>query len=493
MLTSAGGQDLFVAKWSNSSRSFVWAQRAGGAQDDLAVALSVSGTSVYIAGSFMGTASFGPGIFTSVGTSDAFVAKLTDAGSTGSFIWTQHLRGDSMPPSGNAISNSVTALAIHGSTVYVTGYFSAEMHFGPTLTLYGNFTATFVAQLTDAGPNSTFGWALPAGGQVQAVAVVGTSVYIAGRFSLSASFGPFTLSVNSPNSPNAYIAKLTDNGTTAGFVWAQQMGGAGGDGAYALATSGNDVYVAGYFRQTINFGSTTLTSAGSTDVFVAKFADSTAPGVYTWAQRAGGSGFDGAFALTVGGNAVYVAGYFSQTAQFGTTALVANGTPYEDAFVAKIVDTGGSSFTWAQQAGSPTADAALAVATTGSAVYVGGYITPIASFGSQTISGPTGNNIGFLAPLNDTNGLSTAPESFAEALNLYPNPAHNRATIQLPAIPGTTTATLTVLDALGRPVRTQTAALNTKAELDLAGLPAGLYAVRVQAGGSTATHRLVVE
>jgi len=81
-----------------------------------------------------------------------------------------------------------------------------------------------------------------------------------------------------------------------------------------------------------------------------------------------------------------------------------------------------------------------------------------------------------------------------EGLAVYPNPAHGRATIQLPALPGATTATLTVLDALGRTLRIQPAALNAKAELDLAGLPAGLYAVRVQAGGSTtATRRLVVE
>jgi hypothetical protein len=54
-------------------------------------------------------------------------------------------------------------------------------------------------------------------------------------------------------------------------------------------------------------------------------------------------------------------------------------------------------------------------------------------------------------------------------------------------------ATLTLLDAMGRTVRTQAAATNARTELDLAGLPAGLYAVRVQPGGSTATRRLVVE
>lgn len=89
--------------------------------------------------------------------------------------------------------------------------------------------------------------------------------------------------------------------------------------------------------------------------------------------------------------------------------------------------------------------------------------------------------------------LAAAPATPAMELTVAPNPAHGRATVQLPAVPGIPTATLAILDALGRTVRTQTAATNAKTDLDLTGLPAGLYAVRVQAGGSSATQRLVVE
>ncbi|WP_210521016.1 T9SS type A sorting domain-containing protein [Hymenobacter terricola] len=67
------------------------------------------------------------------------------------------------------------------------------------------------------------------------------------------------------------------------------------------------------------------------------------------------------------------------------------------------------------------------------------------------------------------------------------------ATVLLPAVPGATPATLTVLNALGHPLCTQTAATNSTTRLDLTGLAPGLYAVRVAAGSSAATHRLVVE
>ena len=76
---------------------------------------------------------------------------------------------------------------------------------------------------------------------------------------------------------------------------------------------------------------------------------------------------------------------------------------------------------------------------------------------------------------------------------LFPNPARTATPIQLPASPSATTATLTILDALGRTLRTQTAAPNARTGLDLTGRPVGLYAVRITAGSRSATRRLVVE
>ncbi|MBO2012435.1 T9SS type A sorting domain-containing protein [Hymenobacter negativus] len=129
----------------------------------------------------------------------------------------------------------------------------------------------------------------------------------------------------------------------------------------------------------------------------------------------------------------------------------------------------------------------------GNNVYLAGSVSPPAGFGSYTINTPTTNSVGFLASLADPTLTATAPALRPESIGLFPNPARGKATIQLPAIPGAPTATLIILDALGRTLRTQTANANTKAELDLTGFAPGLYTVRVQAGSSTATHKLVVE
>ena len=68
-----------------------------------------------------------------------------------------------------------------------------------------------------------------------------------------------------------------------------------------------------------SFGSTTLTSAGGSDVFVAKL-DSV--GNFLWAVRSGGTDSDRGerIALDSSGN-IYVSGYFSGTSNFGSTTL----------------------------------------------------------------------------------------------------------------------------------------------------------------------------
>ncbi|MCI1189629.1 T9SS type A sorting domain-containing protein [Hymenobacter sp. DH14] len=516
-LTSAGGTDAFVAKWNSASSSFVWAQRAGGTSDDAAAAIAVSGTSIYIAGNFIGTASFGSTISVSTaGYKDAFVAKLTDIGSTTQFIWVQQAGGTN--------ADYANALAVNGNSIYVTGAFVSPIATFGSLTLSNaaaRFQTVFVAKLTDAGPASSFTWVKQAGGMDNddyptALAVQGANVYIAGRFYSSYVFfgigsaaGP-----NHDSGPGAggtadfFVAKLLDNGGTASFAWAQFGGGSHEDYANAITVAGTSVYVGGGFRVSGSFGSLTLSTPFSTNAplhanaFVAKLAEGT--GAYTWVQQAGGVQDDVVNSLLVNGASLYAAGQYVGTPQypavFGNSSLVSVGSNdtmfnnYSDVFVSKLTDTGASgSFVWAQGAGGSGTDVAAGLVASGTSLYVTGYLAPPASFGGHSIATPVNGNVGFLASLNDLSLTATVLGRRSESINLFPNPAHGMATIQLPALPDATTATLTILDALGRTLRIQAVAANAKNGIDLNGLAPGLYAVRVQAGGSTATRRLVVE
>lgn len=87
--------------------------------------------------------------------------------------------------------------------------------------------------------------------------------------------------------------------------------------------------------------------------------------------------------------------------------------------------------------------------------------------------------------------LATTAGALQTALSVYPNPTHEgQATLLVPA--GTAAGQVQILDALGRLVRQQPLAAGGNTTLKLAGLPAGVYLVRVQTGQEQATRRLVL-
>ena len=88
-----------------------------------------------------------------------------------------------------------------------------------------------------------------------------------------------------------------------------------------------------------------------------------------------------------------------------------------------------------------------------------------------------------------------APAPLAD-LTVYPNPAHIRATVAVPAVAGATRATVTLSDAQGTVVFEQPVSLTEqggKAEVPLLGRAPGLYRVVVQAGDQRVAKTLTVE
>ena len=188
-----------------------------------------------------------------------------------------------------------------------------------------------------------------------------------------------------------------------------------------------------------------MTSAGDADGFVARLVDAGSTGSFAWTQRLGGPGYDEASALFASGAAVYVAGSFSGAATFGATTL--NSSGYTDVFITRLTDAGNTgNFLWAQQAGGMNGDYATSVTLTSNGnTYVGGTVASPAFFGNQVVAGPAnGAEVGFIASLTDPTLTATTAALRPENTDLFPNPAHGRATIQLPALPGAPTATLTI-------------------------------------------------
>ena len=134
--------------------------------------------------------------------------------------------------------------------------------------------------------------------------------------------------------------------------WLKIFGGTGVDVANAVAAdaSGN-VIAAGFFNGTVNFGGTTLTSAGGGsvggDIYVVKYAPS---GALLWVKAFGDTGDDAANGLAIDRNGdVLVTGFFSGTVNFGGATLTS--TAYKDAFVLKLSGANGAS-QWSKKIGA---------------------------------------------------------------------------------------------------------------------------------------------
>jgi hypothetical protein len=290
-------------------------------------------------------------------------------------VWARKA-GSGESEQGRAIATDTTG------NVYVTGYFSETTSFGATNLVSSGTEDIFVAKYN---PGGTLLWARRAGGneydEGRGIAVDGSgNVYVTGLFQSTATF-PGT-NLNSGGASDVFIAKYNTQGT---LLWARKAGGNGYDEAYALAvdTAGN-AYITGAFEGTATFGSVMLTNAsGSIDIFVAK-CDSN--GTFLWARRAGGAFDDAGNGLALDAETnVFVTGFFSTNAAFGSTNIIAPGLA-ADIFIAKYDVSGALQLV--RQAGGANQDSgqAIAVDATGH-ILVTGQFRAAASFSGTNITG----------------------------------------------------------------------------------------------------------
>jgi len=131
-LTSAGGDDIFLAKLAGSTGGHVWSKRFGSTSGVLSLGVAVDGSrNVVMTGYFTGSVDFGGGALSGSGL-DVFVAKY-DSG--GGHIWSKRFGGFD-----TQIGNSVASAST--GEVSVTGYFANTIDFGTgTLTSLGAYDA----------------------------------------------------------------------------------------------------------------------------------------------------------------------------------------------------------------------------------------------------------------------------------------------------------------------------------------------------------------
>lgn len=368
-LSSAGGTDVFIAKYSPNG-AHAWSRRGGGTNTDNPTSIAVdSAGNVVVVGAFFGTADFGGGNHISAGNNDVFVAKY-DSG--GTHLWSQRF--------GDTGYDGALAVAIDPhDNIYMTGYFDVKIDFGGGTLSSAGSSDIFVVKFDDGGGHL---WSQRFGGTLsdvgRAVACRGTgAVTLAGHFQATANFGGGNLT--SAGDDDVFMVDLTHAGT---HRWSRRLGSVYEDNALAVAVDpGGSVLLTGKFYGSVDFGGGSLTSAGFSDIFLAKFDDA---GLHAWSRRFGGTGSDagGGLASDPDGN-VLLTGNFTATADFGGGDVTsASG---QDFFVARY-DADGT-YRWCRQAGGTGSDVGSSVAAAGpGAAVVTGYFTTSIDFGGGTLA-----------------------------------------------------------------------------------------------------------
>lgn len=343
-LIDANSKEVFIAK-VDPLGNYVWVQRGSNHYDDrgLGICLDPMGN-IYVTGTCWGGIIFGSlsEYCPSSYTDQIFLLKLDN---DGNFVWLRNAGNDTGDDHGHDVVSDPAG------NIYVTGFVSDYC--------FGNN---------------------------------GPSVAQFGSVSLPIQFGDSL----------GFVAKISNDGV---WQWAQTFGGVDGERDNRIAIDqSNNVYLAGGYYGTKEFGTAVVTSEGGRDVFVAKYNSN---GIFQFVKTTGSPLDDRANDITVDmNNEIYITGEFRDKVAFSTDTINNNGGPSgRDIFVSRM-DINGN-WKWATKAGSNFGDerGSGIISNNKNNIFVTGQFKGDASFGNNiTLTATSPDSVQIFVAAIDTVG-----------------------------------------------------------------------------------------
>jgi len=416
-LTSAGNNDVYVSKFSNSG-DFKWIKTFGGASKNFPGFIHVNNNSnqILISGTFENSVVIGSDTLLAINAGNKmFVASLDTSGQV---LWSKNFETD-FGTHGLKISTDSS------NHIYVAGFidrtFSGE---------------AFITKLSPTGNliwSYRFGGAGRIGGIARDIVVDNNGdLLIAGSFIGSANFdlkGPSSKILNAGNGSDAFLLKLDSNANFIDVLHYENAMYAEINGVDIDAN--NNVLLTGVFENQLDLNPSTSNfdyrnAAGGTDVFIVKLHPNLD---YNWGFNFGGPGDDASNAITVdGNNAAWITGSFEDSINYVDTiyqkTLVTKGL--NDIFSLRLNQYGGVA--WISDFGSGTSiDAGeFILAKDLDFVITTGYFSGMNDFDPSTMV----NSIGFpgitykdfiqVMNIDDISSLNSP--SSVDRVSVFPNP-----------------------------------------------------------------------
>ncbi|MBL1280920.1 MAG: gliding motility-associated C-terminal domain-containing protein [Fluviicola sp.] len=398
---------LFLSSNIAHSQSFEWLIKAGGVKSDKSSTIVVddAGNS-YVTGYYNEIADFGPFNtgFSYANSKEVFVAKVDP---NGNYLWVRNGTnyyddrglGLCLDPQGNVyVTGTVWGGVVWGSlSVYNTSSYTDQIF---VLKLDSNGNEIW---LKNAGVDAATGFPYNDDHGLDLISDSQGNIFVTGFLSNAdvvdhpATFDAIQFNMPAGDSL-AFVAKLDNNGN---WQWVETFEGIYNHRDNAIGIDDNgDVYVTGGFKGTKTFGSTTITSSGSQDIYVVKYSNN---GFFLYVAQAGGILKDRGDAITYGNDGyMYVTGEFRDVCNFGPSLALDNygGPNGRDVFVAKMTKDG--QWVWVNQAGSTKgSDRGTAICANNQGnIFVSGQYRGNASFGGIQVSSGTDTTQVFVAAID---------------------------------------------------------------------------------------------
>ncbi len=473
-LESSGGTDVFIARMTGDG-SFEQVWKIGGADHDYMQDIkAITDGGLLAAGYFYGSTQIGDEGLTSLGSQDVFIARFT---AQGGFEWVFH--------AGGLMADYISAvIADDEGNIYFGGYFYGEMTFGDTTIQAQGSSDLYLARL---GTGGMLDWVVTAGGS-SSDQVRDISLDAQGRILLTGSFygditiGDTTLVTSDP--VGVFISRFQNDGSP-DLVF-QLNGTYLTPEVYVCADPEENFYVSGNFSETITFGSKVFEAGEfNQDIFAVKY-DPT--GKVLWARHGHSYSSDQVIGMAVDvyGN-LYLAGHYLDSLHFSNLTL-----PYtlccgsREIFLVTYSPSG--DMMWGDQISGPRANLhSMAIDGQGE-LLLSGWFTDELAFGPLILSNFTGYS-NYVSGLQIDLFTSAGEVKPKDSFRLYPNPALNEVTLDLPW--HSETYQYVIYDGSGRAVAQGWTGWSST--IDISALLPGLYILKIndRTGESMKTAKLL--
>lgn len=518
LANSSISSQAYLVKYDENG-NMLWARSSQTSLNGQAQFVSVAtdrNNNAYATGAFMDTA-----YFQSFVLEDTYITRKTNWNAllvkydeNGNVKWAKQStnNGDGAVNSGRAIVTDKSG------NIYIAGDFNDTVSFG-SITLRCPSGETFLVKYDSSG---NVLWAKQSIGSINSGASIPNNaisidkwgyIYVTGNFTDTVTFGSQKLTTS--NNGDAFIVKYDDNGN---IVWAREAGTIhnqnNASSAGICTDKQGNVYVDGYFADTMGFGANTLIGPNdpyySDDaIFWAKYDSA---GNLLWAKQSHVLDLDTAEWISYAINTdasenLYITGsrnalYFDKVKVIFDSDTLQLSKSRDPFFFIKMDSSGSvlnSSIFDCDEGTTP----ALAVDSSGCYVYYGGLVDTTVVLGKDTLGtavNPHAHVSPFIArwsPGECTTGINTI-ENPNITFDVYPNPTNRFLNLNFNKQPDGP-STLSIMDITGRTVYNSQLIIDNSFQrnplrqftIDVSSFSPGMYFIQIKNNDTYVTQKFI--